>query len=244
MADGTTLGIAAAFAAGMVSFMSPCVLPLVPAYLSYIGAHKRPDAPEPHDRAAALAMSSLFVAGFGTVFLALGTFASIAGTALQRYRNEASMVAGVAIVGFGLLTVGVLGRVPLLQRDLRLRIEPHAGHPASAFAMGAAFGFGWTPCIGPILGTILTLGAMQGSMRQSMALLLAYAIGLGVPFVLSAMFVRNFLGRAKRLRRAGGALRVGAGLVMIAFGVAILTGKLTAASYWLLDSFPVLGRLG
>lgn len=248
MTDASTIGIATAFAAGIVSFLSPCVLPLVPAYLSYVGG-SRPgemggDPAAWSARQARLAMSGLFVLGFGAVFVALGSAATAGGSLLQRFRYETNIVGGIAIIAFGLLMLGLMRRVPFLQRDLRPLLRAGADHPANAFTLGVAFGLGWTPCIGPILGAILTFSAMQGSIESSIALLAAYALGLGLPFMLAAAFIGEFLGKAKRFRRAGPPLQAAAGVVMVLFGLAMATGKLSASSYWLLETFPVLGRLG
>ena len=241
MIDASTLGLAGAAAAGLISFLSPCVLPLVPAYVSYVagqslhGTHPEIDA---RTRLNAGVMSVFFVLGFSAVFVALGASATALGQLLLRYREEAGLIA------FGLFMLGLFRHVSWFHRDLRFHPHLASGHPASALVLGVAFGFGWTPCIGPVLGAILTASAMQGTVSGSMWLLSAYALGLGVPFVLSAVFLRELAGRLKTLRHAGRPLQVVAGLVMVAMGVAMMTGQLTVFSYWLLERFPVLGRIG
>ncbi|MEO5765791.1 MAG: cytochrome c biogenesis protein CcdA [Casimicrobiaceae bacterium] len=247
MTDASTVGLATAFLAGIVSFLSPCVLPVVPAYVSYIAgqAGQEPGAlVGGRRRVAALALSTCFVLGFGAVFVALGASATAIGRLFLRYRYEANIVGGAIVIVFGLVMLGMLRRATWFQRDFRLHPRLAGGHPAAAFVLGIAFGFGWTPCIGPILGAILTVSAVQTSLNGSIGLLAAYAMGLGVPFLLAAAFMRELQGRFKALRRAGRALQLVAGVVMILFGMAMITGMLTTFSYWLLELFPALGRIG
>lgn len=243
----TNLGLATAFLAGVISFVSPCVLPLVPGYISYIAGRSAQGPGHSvvrRTRFVALAMSLFFVLGFGAVFVALGASASALGSLLLRYRYEANIVGGVIVIVFGLFMLGLLHRVPWLQRELRLHPRLAGGHPATAFVLGVAFGFGWTPCIGPILGAILTVSAVHTSLSGGIGLLTAYALGLGLPFLLSAIFLRELLARIKLLRRTGRWLQAGAGVVIVLFGLLMVTGKLAAFSYWLLEMFPVLGQIG
>ncbi len=239
------LGVLTAFAAGMVSFLSPCVLPIVPGYVSYVaggsfhpGRHLRAE-----QRLAALGMSALFVAGFSVVFIAFGASASALGQLLLRYRFEANFIAGIIVILFGLVMLGMWRWVPWLARDLRMHPRLAGGSPAAAFVLGVAFAFGWTPCIGPVLGGILTLSA-AGTSAGGVGLLSAYALGLGVPFLLAALFIDRAARLTRRLRRFGAALQVVGGLVMVAVGVAMITGRMSAMSLWLLDTFPALGRIG
>ncbi|MEO8567129.1 MAG: cytochrome c biogenesis protein CcdA [Betaproteobacteria bacterium] len=244
--DASSIGLATAFGAGIVSFLSPCVLPVVPGYISYIAgqAGQGSDATiDPRRRVTALALSALFVLGFGAVFVILGASATALGRLFLRYRYEANLAGGIVVIVFGLIMIGML-RVKWLQRDFRLHPRLAGGHPAAAFVLGIAFGFGWTPCIGPILGAILTVSAVQSSLQESVGLLTAYALGLGVPFLLAAVFMRALLDRIKGLRRAGRPLQAVAGVVMVLFGVAMVSGKVTTFSYWLLEMFPALGRIG
>ena len=247
MFEASALGLATAFGAGLVSFLSPCVLPIVPAYVSYVagqatdGAQSRLDA---RGRVGAAILSACFVLGFGSVFVALGASATALGSLLLQYRYQANIIAGVLVAVFGLLMLGFAGPIQWLQRDFRFHPRLAGGHPAAAYALGLAFGFGWTPCIGPVLGAILTVSAVQSSVSGGIALLAVYAAGLGVPFLLSAIFMRELVDRLKLLRRAGVALQAGAGVIMVAMGAAMATGQLTAFSTWLLRVFPVLGQVG
>src|SRR5574340_1645644 len=158
--NASGIGLATAFLAGAISFLSPCVLPVVPGYVSYVAGqsgHAR-DIDAPH-RVRALALSAFFVLGFGAVFVALGASATALGRFFLRYRYEANLVGGVIVIAFGLLMLGALRFVPWLGCDMRLHPRLAGGHPAGAFVLGVAFGFGWTPCIGSILGAILTVSA-------------------------------------------------------------------------------------
>jgi cytochrome c-type biogenesis protein len=207
---------------------------VVPGYISYVAGQAgqgRDVAVDTRRRITALVLSAFFVLGFGAVFVALGASATALGRFFLRYRYEANFVGGIIVIIFGLLMLGASRWMPWFQRDFRL--QP-----------GIAFGFGWTPCIGPILGAILTVSAVQTSLQGSLGLLIAYALGLGVPFLLAAVFTRELLDRMKALRRAGRRLQAVAGIVMVLFGAAMISGKLTTFSYWLLEKFPVLGRIG
>jgi cytochrome c-type biogenesis protein len=247
MFEGSTLGLASAFAAGIISFLSPCVLPLVPAYVSYIAGHAL-DGPRPRmdagTRLAAAIMSAFFVLGFSLVFIALGASATALGRLLLQYRYEANLVGGAIVIVFGLLMMGLARWVPWTLRSVQFHPRVVSGHPGAALVLGLAFGFGWTPCIGPILGAILTLSAVQSSAASGVGYLSAYAMGLGVPFLLSAVFMRELAGRLKLLRRSGQALQIVAGLILVVMGVAMITGQLSAFAFWLLKTFPVFGRIG
>lgn len=245
MAEISAIGLATAFAAGVISFLSPCVLPLVPAYVSYVGGEALNGVrTESRVHFSAAALSVFFVLGFSVVFIALGASATAFGSLLLRYRYEANIIGGVIVIVFGLLMLGLPRRLGFLDRDLRFHPNLPGGHPSGAFVLGLAFGFGWTPCIGPILGAILTLSAMQSSVTTGMVLLTAYAMGLGLPFFLAALFMGNIVGTLKWLRPVGRRLQVAAGAIMIVMGVAMVTGQLSAFAFWLLDTFPALGRIG
>jgi cytochrome c-type biogenesis protein len=246
MTEPSAVGLAAAFAAGLVSFLSPCVLPLVPAYVSFVaGQPLRADSRRPAaaERLSALSLSAFFVLGFSAVFIALGAGATAAGRLLLQYRYEANIVGGAIVILFGLLMIGMTTRFTWLYRDFRFHPHLHGGRPIPAFILGVAFGFGWTPCIGPILGAILTLSAVQSS-TSSIGLLATYAAGLGVPFLLTALFTRELAGRLRLLRRLGSVLQIAAGAILIVMGIAMITGQLTVFALWLLKTFPALGRIG
>lgn len=241
------IGILSAFGAGIVSFLSPCVLPLVPGYLSYIGGQSldemRSSGVTSKETLIILGMSLCFVLGFSTVFIAFGASATALGQFLLKYRYEVNIAGGVIIIIFGLFMTGLL-KTNLLQREFRFYSQLPGGKAASAYLLGLAFAFGWTPCIGPILGAILTVSATSGVVGNGTALLAIYSLGLGVPFILAALFTEQFLHHANRFRRHGPLIHKIAGGIMILMGIAMVTGYLGRFAFWLLEVFPWLGELG
>jgi cytochrome c-type biogenesis protein len=238
------LGVALA---GLVSFLSPCVLPLVPPYLGYLGGTTIEEMTG-SDRVDArlwrrVVLASLcFVLGFTTVFVALGAGASVFGQWLQTYKAQLAIVAGIIIILFGVHFLGLV-RIPLLYRDARLRANVERASLAGAYVMGLAFAFGWTPCIGPVLATVLTLAASEASLGAGVRLLFVYSLGLGIPFVLAAMAIGPFLGFLQRFRSHLRRVEMAMGVVLVATGVLMLTGSLNVIGVWLLDNLPVLGRI-
>ena len=181
--------------------------------------------------------------GFTTVFVILGASATALGQWLLSYRYEANLVAGAVVILFGLLMVG-LPRPIFFMRDFRFHAKLPGGRPLAAYVLGLAFAFGWTPCIGPVLGTILTMSAVSATVTQGLVLLAAYSLGLAIPFLGAAVFTHRLVGRLKALGRIGRMLEIGAGAVVVAMGVAVITGELTTLSYWLLETFPVFSKIG
>lgn len=246
MTTVSTFALLTSFAAGIVSFLSPCVLPLVPGYVSYIAGQSLQTPASPSRSGidiAALRLSIFFVLGFSTVFIVLGASATALGQLFLSFRYQGNIIAGAIIIVFGLLMIGLV-RWPWLQREFRLYPRLPGGRPAAAYVLGLAFAFGWTPCIGPVLGTILTASAVSATVSQGILLLGVYSLGLGIPFLIAAVFMDRLIGRFKTLGRTGRILQIGAGVVVIALGLAMITGRLTAFSYWLLDTFPVLSKIG
>lgn len=246
MWETSGIGMTTAFLAGLISFLSPCVLPLVPGYVSYVTGQSLDDL-QRHDLSrvnlSAAGLSLFFVLGFSTVFVVLGASATSLGQLLLEYRYEASLVGGTIIIVFGLFMIGLLA-LPWLQREFRFTLDIKGGNPLGAFLLGLAFAFGWTPCIGPILGAILTISASSAQVGSGVLLLSIYSLGLGVPFLATAAFTGTFLMKFKAMRRLGRPLQVLAGIIMVIMGVAIITGHLSAFSFWLLKTFPVLTRIG
>ena len=229
------------FFAGIVSFLSPCVLPLVPGYVSFVAGRSLNDVQDlrfAKARIATLGLSASFVLGFSTVFIALGASATALGQLFQSYRSEADFVAGTIIVLFGLHMTGLL-KLALLNRDMRFLANPAKGTPLGAYVLGAAFAFGWTPCIGPILGAILTLSAVTASVSGGVALLSIYSLGLAIPFLLVALFTGAFLNRMKKLGRIGRTLQIASGVILALVGVAMITSQLSSAGTWMLNTFPI-----
>ena len=246
MLDLSSIGVVTALAAGAISFLSPCVLPLVPAYVSYVAGESLDRVAAPHASAAnlsALGLSLLFVLGFSTVFVVLGASVTALGQLLLRYRYEMNIAGGGIVIAFGLFMTGLL-RLRWLQRELRFRASIPGGRPAGAYVLGLAFAFGWTPCIGPVLGAILTVSAASATVSQGIALLSVYSLGLGLPFLLAAAFTGGFLARMRIMRRISRPLEALAGGVMILMGVAMITGHLSTFAYWLLETFPALANIG
>lgn len=245
MFEVSNIGIAAAFAAGVVSFLSPCVLPLVPGYVSYVAGHSisEPSAGTISLRLQTAALSGCFVLGFSTIFVLLGASATALGQVLLSYRHELNLMGGVVVIAFGLLTLGLF-RPAWFQRDIRFHLYLPGGQPVAAYVLGLAFGFGWTPCIGPILGAILSVSAGSATVAGGVALLAVYSLGLGLPFVLAAAFTERLVARLSSFRHFGRSLQALAGLVMVTMGAAMITGHLSTFSFWLLDTFPVLSTIG
>jgi cytochrome c-type biogenesis protein len=240
------VSIFAALIAGLISFLSPCVLPLVPPYLVYLtgtSLERLADAePAPRVRRETVLAAALFVLGFSTVFVALGAGASMIGGLLRLYSAELSMVAGVAIIIMGLHFLG-LTPIALLHREKRVSIPKPVGL-WGAYAMGLAFAFGWTPCIGPILATILAVAASEATVAKGAGLLAVYSAGLGVPFLLAAFAVEPFAAFLTRFRAYLPVMEKIMGGLLVLTGIAFLTGFVTTASFWILEMFPALGRIG
>lgn len=240
MPDLATWGILAAFLGGLVSFFSPCTLPLVPGYLSVVTGGAVTEA---SNRLKAMWLSVCFVLGFSIVFVALGASASLLGQWLMAYRQEANLVAGVLIVLMGLFMLGWWS-MPALQRDWRLGHTLEGGRPTAAFVLGVAFAIGWTPCIGPILGAILALSSTHANAETGMLYLAVYSLGLALPFLGTALFIEHFRERMRGFSRWSRPLRALAGLVLVIMGVMVITGQMTRFASWMLLTFPMLGELG
>ena len=240
------VSIPAALLAGLVSFLSPCVLPLVPPYLIYLtGATIEHVATDEADRASkrAVMISALvFVLGFSTVFVALGASASLIGGLVRAYSAELSIVAGIIIILMGLHFLG-LTRIGLLMREGRLAMAKPVGL-WGAYAMGLAFAFGWTPCIGPILAAILSVAAAEATVTKGAMLLAVYSAGLGIPFLLAALMVEQFSSVFARMKRHLLQVERAMGVLMILTGIGFLTGAVSSVSIWLLETFPALQNFG
>jgi cytochrome c-type biogenesis protein len=238
--------IVAAFVAGMLSFLSPCVLPLVPPYLVYLAGaslERHADAEtKPRVRRETIMAALLFVLGFSTVFVALGASASAIGAVVRAYSNELAILAGIAIIIMGLHFLG-LTPIAWLMREKRFAIAK----PVSlwgAYLMGLAFALGWTPCIGPILAAILAIAASEATVAKGAGMLAVYSLGLGVPFIAAALAVEPFAAFLARFRTHLGLVEKAMGGLLVLTGVAFLTGTVSEVSYWLLDTFPALGKIG
>jgi cytochrome c-type biogenesis protein len=239
------VSLPAAALGGLISFLSPCVLPLVPPYLSFLAGTTFDQLSAGDDKAVrrrALTASLLFVAGFTTVFVILGATASALGQLVRQYLDVLSTVAGLAIIVMGLHFLGVF-RIGLLYREARPTIAKPVGL-WGAYVMGLAFAFGWTPCIGPILAAILALAGSETSVAKGALLLGVYSAGLGIPFLAAAFAMKPFVAFLKRMRSRLHYVEKTMGALLVLTGVAFLAGWLTEASFWLLETFPLLGTLG
>jgi cytochrome c-type biogenesis protein len=233
--------------AGLVSFLSPCVLPLVPPYLGYLGgmtieqmtAEKGLEARA--WRRVVLA-AFCFVIGFTTVFVGLGAGASVVGQFIHTYKAELAMAAGVVIILVGLHFLGLL-RIPLLYREARYHTQMEGATLVGAYIMGLAFAFGWTPCIGPILATVLALAANEATLGAGVGLLFVYSLGLGIPFLLAAVAIRPFMSFMQRFKRHLGIIEKVMGALLVITGIMFLTGSMNWLGQWLLDNVPILSRI-
>lgn len=222
-----------AFAAGLLSFLSPCVLPLVPSYLAYVGG----SSAQAKTRAVVLGNSLLFILGFSLVFIALGASASAFGALLRAYRGPFMTASGVLVVVFGLVMLGVF-KLPFLYRDTRRAFTGDSSTPWGAALLGVAFAAGWTPCIGPVLGGVLTLAGATGTLSQGVLLLTSYALGLAIPFFLAALAVESFLKFSAGFRRYLPWVERAAGGLLVVAGVLMVTGTYTRLNSALIRYTP------
>ncbi len=235
----------AAAAAGLLSFLSPCVLPLVPPYLTFIAGTTIEEVASEGERRAqrdVFIAAVLFVLGFSTVFVALGATASVFGQVLREHLAVLSVLAGAAIILMGLHFLGVF-RIAFMYREARLEVNRPLGL-WGAYVLGLAFAFGWTPCIGPILAAILAVAASQETLGKGAGLLAVYSLGLGVPFLLAALAIEPCMGFLKQFKKYFGIVERIVGVLLILTGIAFLTGSLQNLSFWLLETFPGLANLG
>ena len=241
---GLLPGMLIALAAGLLSFLSPCVLPIVPPYLAYMGGISMSEMTnEQQGRRRATVSALFFVLGLSTVFLLLGFTASAFGAFFLQNQELFARISGVVVIVFGLHFLGVF-RISILDREARLDAGDRGGSSLGAYILGLAFAFGWTPCIGPQLGAILSLAASEADIARGTTLLAFYAAGLGIPFLLAAMFIQRSMGIMTRLKRHMGAIEKGMGALLLLVGFALLTGAFSAFSYWLLETFPGQALLG
>jgi cytochrome c-type biogenesis protein len=240
------VSIPAALIAGLVSFLSPCVLPLVPPYLIYLtGAtieHVAHGDAAASSRRAVMISALMFVLGFSTVFVALGASASLVGALIRAWSAQLSIAAGIVIIIMGLHFLG-LTRIGFLMREGRLTAPKPVGL-WGAYVMGLAFAFGWTPCIGPILAAILSVAAAEATVTKGAGLLAVYSVGLGIPFLLAAVMVEQFSSLFARLKRHLDNVERAMGVLMVITGIAFLTGSISNISIWLLETFPALQNFG
>ena len=235
-------GLIVAFLAGLISFLSPCVLPIVPPYLAYMSGVALSDI-NSKARSKVVITALFFVLGLSTVFIFLGFSASAIGAVFFEYQPLLNTVAGLIIMLFGLHFLGIY-RLQFLSREARFEVTNYEGTTFGSYVLGLAFAFGWTPCIGPQLGAILSLAASNGSVLKGTVLLSFYAIGLGVPFLVFAIFINRLDGLLKVLKKYLEVIERIMGLLLWTVGLLLLTGGFSSISFWLLETFPSLASLG
>ena len=229
--------ILVAFGAGVLSFLSPCVLPLVPSYLSFVTGMSLEDLQEGVDRRGAIEHATLFIVGFTIVFVLLGASASFLGQFFQYYKDWIARIGGVVIIVLGLHLAGAFRLTPLL-REKRVHVADKPAGRLGTVGVGMAFGAGWTPCIGPVLGAILTYAGTQDQFWSGVMLLFVYSMGLAVPFLLSALAMERFLEAFSRFRRFLPAVQVGSGALLVVLGILLVTGSFTILSTYLIQFTP------
>lgn len=245
--SGFDVSLGGAAVAGLLSFLSPCVLPLVPPYLCYLGGisfdeMQSRSAPAAGMRRVPIAAFA-FVLGFSTVFIALGATATAIGQAVTQHMEILSKIAGAVIVLLGLHFIGLF-RAGFLDIEKRFHLERAPAGPLGAYLVGLSFAFGWSPCVGPVLASILLVAGGKDTAGEGALLLAAYSAGLGVPFLAAALAARKFLGWMQRFRRAMRAVEAIIGLFLVAMGVLVFAGSFGQAGYWLLENIPGLSRFG
>lgn len=228
-----------AFGGGLLSFFSPCVLPLIPSYVSYITGISFEDLTGEQDRRrirmVTLKNSLLFIAGFSFVFILLGASSSFLGSILYDYQVTIRKVGGILIIIMGCYITGFL-KIGFLSRDKRFHLKNKPAGLVGSFLVGVAFAAGWTPCIGPILGSILLYASTAGSVASGIELLTAYTLGLGLPFLITSLAINTALSYFKRLRRYMRAVSIVSGLFLVVMGIMLFTGKLTVLTQYLVMS--------
>ena len=231
----------AAFAAGFLSFVSPCVLPLIPGYISFVSGisvdEMKADTAPSASRLQVFLTSLAFVIGFSIVFVALGASATAIGKFMFAKLPLLSKIAGVILIVFGLHTMGVF-RLAFLETEKRVHSQRKPAGPLGAMLVGIAFAFGWTPCIGPILGGILAIAGSKNTVSEGITLLAVYSLGLGIPFLLTSLAINQFFSAAKRIRKHYHAVEVTSGVLLIAIGLLIVTGQLTIITRYLQPYLP------
>ena len=236
----TTLFIA--FLAGLISFLSPCVLPLIPGYISYISGTSLEKLIE-KKKNLIVVKTIFFTLGFSLVFIALGSTASLIGKFFLNNSNIFRIISGIIIIFFSLYLIGITN-FKFMNRDTRLFTNQYSHNLTFPLLVGAAFGFGWTPCIGPILGSILALAAIEENINKSILLLLFYSLGLAIPFIISGILIDKFLFFSKSFRKYASIVAKTGGTILLLTGIAILTGQLQFLGFFILEYFPSLGNIG
>ena len=234
-----------AFVAGLLSFLSPCVLPLVPPYLCFLAgvSFDEYSGSDGTVTSSVFRTALAFVLGFTTVFVLLGATASFVGQALTRYLDTLSIVAGAIIAIMGLHFLGLL-RFSWLYATKRVEVQRKPPGMLGGYVIGLAFAFGWTPCVGPVLAAILFMAGSKDTSWQGAGLLFAYSLGIGLPFLAASLFARPFMRLMSKAKRHMGLIEKTMGGLLVVTGVLFMTGQMSTMAFWLLEAFPILGRIG
>ena len=240
---GLLAGLGIALLAGAVSFASPCVLPIVPAYLAYMSGMSFSELESEQRRRDTVVAALFFVMGLSTIFLLLGFAASAVGLLFLQYQQILGQIAGCVIILFGLHFLGIL-KIPILNREFRMGGSLRGDGAVGAYVLGLAFAFGWVPCIGPVLGAILALAAQEDTIARGTVLLAAYAIGLGVPFLICGAFIGSSMKVMNRIKAHLPMLEIGIGIFLILVGILLLTGRFSDIAFWILDVAPWMAQVG
>ena len=231
-----------AFLAGLVSFLSPCVLPLIPGYISYISGTSL-DKLKEKNRNLIFIKTVFFSLGFSCVFIALGSTASFVGKFFLTNSNVLRIIAGIIIIFLSLQIIGIIN-FNFMNKDIRFFTNKYSSNLTFPFIVGAAFGFGWTPCIGPILGSIITLAALEENIGEGILLLSSYSLGLAVPFIISGILLDKFLLFSKNFKKYISIISKIGGIILLLTGIAILTNQLQVLGFFILEYFPSFGNIG
>ena len=235
------LNLLIAFSAGFISFLSPCVLPLIPGYISYISGRALDEIIK--DNKSVLLKTIFFSIGFSIVFISFGITASFIGKLLISYSNQLRIIAGIIIILFSLQFIGLIN-LKILNSETRFFTKNYNDNLIFPIIVGAAFGFGWTPCIGPVLGSILALAAIEENISKGILLLSFYSLGLAIPFIISGILIDKFLFFSKSFRKYISTITKIGGAILLLTGIAILTGQLQVLGFFILEYFPSLGNIG
>ena len=235
------LNLLVAFSAGFISFLSPCVLPLIPGYISYISGQALDEIIK--DNKSVLLKTIFFSIGFSIVFISFGITASFIGKLLISYSNQLRIIAGIIIILFSLQFIGLIN-LKILNSETRFFTKNYNDNLIFPIIVGAAFGFGWTPCIGPVLGSILALAAIEENITKGILLLSFYSLGLAIPFIISGVLIDKFLFFSKSFRKYISTITKVGGAILLLTGIAILTGQLQVLGFFILKYFPSLGNIG
>ncbi len=235
------LNLLIAFSAGFISFLSPCVLPLIPGYISYISGQTLDEIIG--DNKSVLLKTIFFSVGFSIVFISFGITASFIGKFLINHSNQLRIIAGLIIILFSLQLIGLIN-LKILNSEARFFTKNYRNNLIFPVIVGMAFGFGWTPCIGPILGSILALAAIEENINKGILLLSFYSLGLAIPFIISGVLIDKFLFFSKSFRKYISTITKVGGAILLLTGVTILTGQLQVLGFFILEYFPSLGNIG